>query len=69
MMSRRILAVGLVLAAMAPVLAQDRSEPLQLSLFSLKATAAYPLRPGITPGFEPVARLEPDRRQRGERDQ
>ena len=44
MMSRRILAVGLVLAAMAPVLAQDRSEPLQLSLFSLKATAAYPLR-------------------------
>ena len=44
MISRRILAVGLVLAAMAPVLAQDRSEPLQLSLFSLKATAAYPLR-------------------------
>ena len=44
MISRKILAAGLVLAAMAPVLAQDRSEPLQLSLFSLKATAAYPLR-------------------------
>ena len=44
MMSRKTLAAGLVLAAMAPALAQDRSEPLQLSLFSLKATAAYPLR-------------------------
>jgi len=44
MILRKVLAAGLVLAAMAPVLAQDRSEPLQLSLFSLKATAAYPLR-------------------------
>jgi sporulation protein YlmC with PRC-barrel domain len=43
MISRKVIAFGLVLAAMAPVLAQDR-EPLQLSLFSLKATAAYPLR-------------------------
>ena len=43
MILRKVLAAGLVLAAMAPVLAQDR-EPLQLSLFSLKATAAYPLR-------------------------
>ena len=43
MMSRRILAVGLVLAAMTPALAQER-QPLQLSLFSLRATAAYPLR-------------------------
>ena len=43
MIARKMLAAGLVLAAMAPVLAQDR-EPLQLSLFSLKATAAYPLR-------------------------
>ncbi len=44
MISRKLLAAGLVLAAMAPVLALDHSEPLQLSLFSLKATAAYPLR-------------------------
>jgi sporulation protein YlmC with PRC-barrel domain len=44
MISRKMLAAGLLLAALAPVLAQDRSEPLQLSLFSLKATAAYPLR-------------------------
>jgi sporulation protein YlmC with PRC-barrel domain len=44
MISRKILVVGLVLAAIAPVLAQDRPEPLQLSLFSLKATAAYPAR-------------------------
>ena len=43
MISRRILAVGLVLAAMTPALAQER-QPLQLSLFSLRATAAYPLR-------------------------
>src|ERR1044072_6103329 len=43
MISRKVIAFGLVLAAMAPVLAQDR-EPLQLSLFSLRATAAYPLR-------------------------
>jgi sporulation protein YlmC with PRC-barrel domain len=43
MILRKVLAAGLVLAAMAPVLAQDR-EPLQLSLFSLKATAAFPLR-------------------------
>ena len=43
MILRKVFAAGLVLAAMAPVLAQDR-EPLQLSLFSLKATAAYPLR-------------------------
>ena len=48
MMSRKTLAAGLVLAAMAPALAQDRSEPLQLSLFSLKATAAYPLRQDTT---------------------
>ena len=44
MISRKILAVGAVLAAVAPVLAQERSEPLQLSLFSLRATAGYPLR-------------------------
>ena len=44
MILRKVLAAGLVLAALAPVLAQDRSEPLQLSLFSLRATAAYPLR-------------------------
>jgi sporulation protein YlmC with PRC-barrel domain len=44
MISRKILAVGLVLAAMTPALALDRTEPLQLSLFSLRATAAYPLR-------------------------
>ena len=43
MITRKMLAAGLILAAMVPVLAQDR-EPLQLSLFSLKATAAYPLR-------------------------
>ena len=43
MFTRKMLAAGLVLAAMAPVLAQDR-EPLQLSLFSMRATAAYPLR-------------------------
>ena len=43
MISRKLAAAGLLIAAMAPVLAQDR-EPLQLSLFSLKATAAYPLR-------------------------
>jgi sporulation protein YlmC with PRC-barrel domain len=44
MTPRKFLAVALVLAAIAPALAQDRSEPLQLSLFSLRATAAYPLR-------------------------
>ena len=43
MITRKILAVGLVLAAMTPALAQER-QPLQLSLFSLRATAAYPLR-------------------------
>ena len=43
MIARKILAVGLVLAAMTPALAQER-QPLQLSLFSLRATAAYPLR-------------------------
>ena len=43
MISRRILAAGLLLAAIAPALAQDRA-PLQHSLFSLKATAAYPVR-------------------------
>lgn len=43
MISRKILVTGLVLAALTQVAAQDR-EPLQLSLFSLKATAAYPLR-------------------------
>ena len=44
MIVRKILAAGLVLAAIAPAFAQDRSEPLQLSLFSLKATAGYPPR-------------------------
>ena len=43
MIARKTLAVGLVLAAMTPALAQD-TQPLQLSLFSLRATAAYPLR-------------------------
>jgi hypothetical protein len=43
MIARRILAMGLVLAALTPALAQER-QPLQLSLFSLRATAAYPLR-------------------------
>jgi sporulation protein YlmC with PRC-barrel domain len=43
MITRKILAAGLVLAAMTPALAQER-QPLQLSLFSLRATAAYPLR-------------------------
>ena len=40
MISRKILGLGLVLAAMAPGLAQDRA-PLQLSLFSMRATAAF----------------------------
>ena len=43
MIARKTLAAGLVLAAMTPALAQER-QPLQLSLFSLRATAAYPLR-------------------------
>ena len=44
MISRKILATGLVLAALAPALAQDRTEPLQLSDFSLRATAGSPPR-------------------------
>ena len=43
MIARKTLAAGLVLAVMTPALAQER-QPLQLSLFSLRATAAYPLR-------------------------
>lgn len=44
MMARRIFGVAVLLAAMAPALAQDRTGPLQLSLFSMRATAAYPMR-------------------------
>jgi hypothetical protein len=43
MMSRRILAVGLVLAAMAPVLAQDRSDRCSSRCLA-QATGAYPIR-------------------------
>ena len=39
MIPRRLLTAGLLLAALAPALAQDRVEP-----HALRATAAYPLR-------------------------